>query len=40
MVQKQVAVHVVSDAIGETGEMVARAAAAQFYPGDFRIERL
>ena len=40
MVQKQVAVHVVSDALGETGEMVARAAAAQFYPGDFRIERL
>jgi regulator of PEP synthase PpsR (kinase-PPPase family) len=36
----QVTVHVVSDALGETGEMVARAAAAQFYPGDFRIERL
>jgi len=35
-----VTVHVLSDALGETGEMVARAAVAQFYPGDFRIERL
>lgn len=35
-----VTVHVVSDALGETGEMVARAVAAQFYNDDFRIERL
>jgi regulator of PEP synthase PpsR (kinase-PPPase family) len=35
-----ITVHVVSDALGETGEMVARAAAAQFRAGDFRIERL
>jgi regulator of PEP synthase PpsR (kinase-PPPase family) len=35
-----ITVHVLSDALGETGEMVARAAAAQFYAGDFRIERL
>lgn len=40
MTPDPVTVHVVSDALGETGEMVARAAAAQFYPGDFRIERL
>lgn len=40
MTQRLVTVHVLSDALGETGEMVARAAAAQFYPGDFRIERL
>jgi hypothetical protein len=35
-----VSIHVVSDSLGETGEMVARAAAAQFRPGAFRIERL
>ncbi len=35
-----VAIHVVSDSLGETGEMVARAAAAQFDDGAFRIERL
>lgn len=35
-----VSVHVLSDSLGETGEMVARAAAAQFPPGSFRIERL
>lgn len=40
MAPDPVTVHVLSDALGETGEMVARAAAAQFYPGDFRIERL
>ena len=40
MTSDPVTVHVLSDALGETGEMVARAAAAQFYPGDFRIERL
>jgi regulator of PEP synthase PpsR (kinase-PPPase family) len=37
---KPVAIHVVSDSLGETGEMVARAAAAQFLPNAFRIERL
>lgn len=35
-----IAIHVVSDSLGETGEMVARAAAAQFDDGAFRIERL
>lgn len=40
MTPDPVTVHVLSDALGETGEMVARAAVAQFYPGDFRIERL
>lgn len=40
MTPDPVTVHVLSDALGETGEMVARAAAAQFHPGDFRIERL
>lgn len=37
---KPVAIHVLSDSLGETGEMVARAAVAQFRPGAFRIERL
>ena len=37
---KQVAIHVLSDSLGETGEMVALAAAAQFTPDAFRIERL
>jgi regulator of PEP synthase PpsR (kinase-PPPase family) len=36
----QVAIHVLSDSLGETGEMVALAAAAQFAPDAFRIERL
>ncbi|HEY5507013.1 MAG TPA: kinase/pyrophosphorylase, partial [Coriobacteriia bacterium] len=40
MTPHPITVHVVSDALGETGEMVARAAAAQFHHGDFRIERL
>lgn len=40
MTPRPVTVHVLSDALGETGEMVARAAVAQYYPGDFRIERL
>jgi regulator of PEP synthase PpsR (kinase-PPPase family) len=40
MTSDPITVHVVSDALGETGEMVARAAAAQFRTGDFRIERL
>ncbi len=35
-----VSIHVISDSLGETGEMVARAAEAQFEPGTFRIERL
>lgn len=35
-----IAIHVVSDSLGETGEMVARAASAQFDDGAFRIERL
>lgn len=38
--QRSIAIHVVSDSLGETGEMVARAAAAQFDDGAFRIERL
>ncbi|PKQ10115.1 MAG: hypothetical protein CVT69_01390 [Actinobacteria bacterium HGW-Actinobacteria-9] len=35
-----ISIHVVSDSLGETGELVARAAEAQFAPGQFRIERL
>jgi regulator of PEP synthase PpsR (kinase-PPPase family) len=35
-----ISIHVVSDSLGETGEMVARAAAGQFEPDAFRIERL
>lgn len=35
-----ISIHVISDSLGETGEMVARAASAQFEPGVFRIERL
>jgi [pyruvate, water dikinase]-phosphate phosphotransferase / [pyruvate, water dikinase] kinase len=35
-----VSIHVISDSLGETGEMVARAAVSQFEPGVFRIERL
>lgn len=35
-----ITIHVVSDSLGETAEMVARAAEAQFAPGAFRIERL
>jgi regulator of PEP synthase PpsR (kinase-PPPase family) len=35
-----VSIHVLSDSLGETGEMVARAAASQFAPSAFRIERL
>ncbi len=33
-------VHIVSDSLGETAEMVARAVIAQFEDGAFRIERL
>lgn len=35
-----ISIHVISDSLGETGEMVARAAEAQFEPDVFRIERL
>jgi [pyruvate, water dikinase]-phosphate phosphotransferase / [pyruvate, water dikinase] kinase len=35
-----ISVHVLSDSLGETGEMVARAVVAQFNSDDFRIERL
>jgi len=35
-----ISVHVLSDSLGETGEMVARAVVAQFRPDDFHIERL
>jgi len=33
-------VHIVSDSVGETADMVARAAISQFEPGKFKIERL
>jgi regulator of PEP synthase PpsR (kinase-PPPase family) len=33
-------IHILSDSLGETADMVARAAAAQFAPGAFRVERL
>jgi len=35
-----ISVHVLSDSLGETGEMVARAVVAQFEPDAFHIERL
>ena len=35
-----ISVHIVSDSLGETGEMVARAVVSQFAPDDFRIELL
>jgi regulator of PEP synthase PpsR (kinase-PPPase family) len=35
-----IAIHVVSDSLGETGETVALAAVSQFQPNVFRIERL
>jgi [pyruvate, water dikinase]-phosphate phosphotransferase / [pyruvate, water dikinase] kinase len=37
---REISVHVVSDSLGETGEMVARAVVSQYTPGDFRIELL
>ncbi len=40
MPDESIAIHVISDSLGETGEMVARAAVAQFPLGAFRIERL
>lgn len=35
-----ISVHVLSDSLGETGEMVARAVISQYEAGDFRIELL
>lgn len=35
-----ISIHVISDSLGETGDLVARAAEAQFEPDQFRIERL
>jgi len=35
-----ITIHIVSDSIGETADAVARAAAAQFARGTFRVERL
>lgn len=40
VVEDPISVHVLSDSLGETGEMVARAVVAQFRAGDFHIERL
>ncbi len=39
-IEPGISVHVISDSLGETGEMVARAVTSQFAPGDFRIELL
>jgi hypothetical protein len=38
--EEPITIHVLSDSLGETGDMVARAAAAQFADEAFRIERL
>ncbi|MCG2807444.1 MAG: pyruvate, water dikinase regulatory protein [Actinomycetota bacterium] len=35
-----ISIHVISDSLGETADLVARAAEAQFEPDKFRIERL
>lgn len=40
MSQSPISVHVLSDSLGETGEMVARAVVAQFATDSFHIERL
>lgn len=40
MTEDPISVHVLSDSLGETGEMVARAVVAQFRADDFHIERL
>jgi [pyruvate, water dikinase]-phosphate phosphotransferase / [pyruvate, water dikinase] kinase len=40
MTPDPISVHVLSDSLGETGEMVARAVISQFAPDSFRIERL
>lgn len=37
---EMVAIHILSDSLGETADAVARAAAAQFPHGAFRVERL
>ena len=37
---KPVTIHILSDSIGETADAVARAVAAQFPRGAFRMERL
>jgi hypothetical protein len=39
-VPNTISIHVISDSLGETGEMVARAVASQFDDEAFRIERL
>jgi hypothetical protein len=39
-VGEPISIHVLSDSLGETGEMVARAASAQFETDAFKIERL
>ncbi len=40
MARHPLAIHVISDSLGETGETVALAAVSQFAPNTFRIERL
>jgi [pyruvate, water dikinase]-phosphate phosphotransferase / [pyruvate, water dikinase] kinase len=35
-----ITIHILSDSLGETADAVARAAASQFPPGSFRLERL
>jgi [pyruvate, water dikinase]-phosphate phosphotransferase / [pyruvate, water dikinase] kinase len=40
MAPDPISVHVLSDSLGETGDMVARAVIAQFAPDSFRVERL
>jgi [pyruvate, water dikinase]-phosphate phosphotransferase / [pyruvate, water dikinase] kinase len=39
-VAEPVTIHLLSDSLGETADAVARAVAAQFPPGAFRLERL
>ena len=40
MVREPCTIHLLSDSLGETADAVARAVAAQFPPGAFRMERL
>ncbi len=40
MVEHPITIHILSDSLGETGDAVARAVAAQFPHGTFRVERL
>ena len=40
MGEPPVTIHLLSDSLGETADAVARATAAQFPPGSFRVERL